>query len=224
VVATITTGHFALGSFSLSLTQPLVIQLGLEPTKSGKLLGVVPDDGTPGLDSGVIPVPGGIPGLLGVPGFPSSGNAADVGVMPELDGTVKVDIQALLSRKGAGFALPVSAYVVNSLISSSCVIAPIPVTATDGTTHPPAGVAPLTGGLGKVTISPQGITTVKGLDIVTNTFPVPAATSCDALGVVPIDGIINAAAGLPAAPGKSDAVLKGTASFANAAQVRSALG
>jgi hypothetical protein len=216
IIAKITSGTFALGSTTVKVTQPISVQLGLEPDGHGGLLGIVPDDGQPGLKSPVIYIPGGIPGLAGIPGFPSSGNALDAGFLPALDGTVDVNINNLLTQSGPAFSLPVSAAIVNEFISSSCTIEPIPVDATDGTTDPPAGVTPLKGGLGKVSVASNGLITITGLKLVDNTFPVPATQNCYALGVVPADQVLDTAVGLPAAPGKSSASLVVSAELAPA--------
>jgi hypothetical protein len=222
MVATIESGGFTLGSISASVTQPITIQLGLEPNGDGGLEAIVPDNGTPAMSSTTIWVPGGIPGLLGIKGFPTTGNALDAGFVPSLDGPVTVNVQAMASQTGPAFSMPLSASMVNEFISSSCHISPIDVDATDGTTTPPPGVAPLTGSLGSLTLSKDGVINIAGMTLVSNTFSVPDVQSCNLLNLVPIDAGLDYIAGLPAAPGKSSATFVVNAGLAPAKVVTKA--
>jgi hypothetical protein len=118
---------------------------------------------------------------------------------------------------GTALTLPVKVKLENPLLGSECYIgsnsSPITLNLTTGkTTGGP------TGNPGEqTTIEEGGILVISKISLVSNTFTAPGATGCGLFGL--LDGIINEKIGLPAASGKSTAVLNGKVELASASLV-----
>jgi len=200
MVATTTGGEFAISSTTLSLSAPIVINMGLYP-KHGELQAVAPTDGTPLMNAPPIPVSiEGISGLLTA--------------TPQLLGLPLVNLDNFLS--GAGPALPLSMDVLlsgpaSAGLGSDCTIGdaanPIMVDVTTGTTDPPPPNTPITGSLGQGNVNlKNGEFTQTGVTVVDNSFAVPGAYNC---GIIPgsLDTILDTYEGLPSASGNNTAVM-----------------
>jgi len=210
---------FDIGSTTVSSTTPSTISLGLIQ-KGANFKAVLPDNGTQALTSAPIPLPG---GLTGIPGAPDSGPLA-VTVTPQLVGTPVVSLVNLVSESGAGLVLPLDIQISNSLnlLGADCTIgdasSPVTLNLTTGTTDPPSPNTPITGTLGTVSSSDDGITTIKGLSLVDNAFAVPGTDNCGPDGV--LDQILDTDKGLPSAAGSNTAILSGDSYTVAASVVR----
>ena len=92
---------------------------------------------------------------------------------------------------------------------------------TTGTTEPPAGIEPITGSSGTVTLGGAGkIITLTNVALVDNTFAVPGANGCAGALATVVDPGVDLIVGLPASAGTSRAVLEGTVEAAGARSVK----
>jgi len=218
-----TSTTFEIGSTTVSSTSPTTLSLGLRYTKSGQVVAVLPDDGTPALVSPAIPLPG---GLTGIPG--ESGGDLAVTATPQLVGRPTVSLKNLLSANGAGLAMPIDVLVStpSGVLGPDCTIAdkatPITLNLTTGTTSPPPPNTPITGAVGTAVSSSNGLITDSGLKLVDNAFAVPGADNCGTDGV--LDEILDLDKGLPSAAGKNTAILAGSSYLAPASLISKHLG
>jgi len=204
-------GTFKLGKTLVTLKPGVTLQGGLGSRPEG--FGFVqandgrtlsgPDQSVPGGVLGVAIIQDLLPGVTNI--------AAEV----RLVGKPELVLGAALN-----VTLPVQVRLKNVLLGPRCVIGtaenPITLHLTTGTTQPPEGVEPMTGTGGTVTQPPMGANVLEfvGQTLVDNTFAVPGAQGCGALGL--LNKVVNLKSGLPAAPGVSHAVLV-TNTFAVAA-------
>lgn len=206
--ATITGGYFKLGKKSVPITKPITLTGGVTNAEVAKLR----YEAGGGLKAQPIKVPGGLTGMTGISEFILNVltlGSNDVYATPELvaDPTVTPE----------GINLPLKIKLKNNFLSSSCAIGsasnPLLVKLTTGTTTPPAGFTPLTGSMGESTFDPDKfIITSTGVKYVDNTFSTPGATGCGSffgLNLAPINDLVNSTIGIPATPGKSEAVQSG---------------
>jgi hypothetical protein len=205
-------GEFVIGSKTTPIEHPIVLQGGLA------------DEGVFGNDNeALIPplygaeeasktpqtIPGGLTGESEELGGPLTATA-------ELAGTVILNEQRLIDGGGPGVILPLKVHLQNELLGENCYIGsdehPLLLHLTDKKTEPPAGTEPIEGEEGKIVAIDKGeILELEGNELVDNSFEAPAATGC---GVNPLTELVttelvNADVGLPSAPGKSKAILKG---------------
>ncbi|MFZ0666824.1 MAG: hypothetical protein WAM97_13810 [Acidimicrobiales bacterium] len=210
---------FDIGSTTVSSTTPSTISLGLIQ-KGATFKAVLPDNGTQALTSAPIPLPG---GLTGIPGAPDSGPIA-VTVTPQLVGTPVVSIVNLISESGAGLVLPLDILISNSLnlLGADCTIgdasSPVTLNLTTGTTDPPGPNTAISGTVGTVSSSGDGITSIKNMSLVDNAFAVPGTDNCGPDGV--LDQILDTDKGLPSAAGSNTAILSGDSWTIAASTVR----
>jgi hypothetical protein len=177
-------------------------------------------------------VPGGLLGLVDTGGFGGAlitlfNNAVaagnDVYATAELVGPAKFDYLDFLFVSGPVVTLPVRVHLENPFLGSGCYIGssstPVTMAVTDGTTAPPAGVAPLTGDPGLLASNADGtVVTATGAKLVGNEFSVPKASNCGflLLDKLLITAAVNLKEGLPAAAGKNHAILQGTTRIGDA--------
>jgi hypothetical protein len=127
-----------------------------------------------------------------------------------------VSEENLGGRAGTALALPVKVHLENPLLGSTCYIGssstPIVWNLTTGTTHPPAGTAPITGSSGKLTFLEEfAIAEFSGVKLVDNNWSAPGASGCGGWPAEYIlNPIINASVGVPSAAGKNVAALENT--------------
>ncbi len=224
-----TSGTIKLGNASvpLSASNPVTLQGGFTLSDSGVTTWYNAASGFNTLSKTKLKVPGGLIGLVSTGGW--SGvlinlfNAAvasvnDVYATAELAGPVQFDyLNFALSLNDPAVILPIKVHLENPFLGSGCYIGsnsnPITLRLTVGTTSPPAGTAPITGYGGDKSSTDDGtVLTAANVKLVDNTFAVPAATNCGYLlpDKILITAGVNIKEGLPAAPGKSSAILQGT--------------
>lgn len=215
---------FEIGSTIVSSTSPTTVSMGVIFPQSGGEVVVLPDDGSQALQSPATPLPG---GLLGIPGAPDGGPLA-VTVTPQLVGLPTLNLFNLVGGSGIGLTLPLDVLVSTptGLLGSDCTIAdtanPILPNLTTGTTSPPPPNTPITGAVGKLTSTSEGLLKVKGMTLVDNSFAVPGAANCGPIGI--LDPILDLDKGLPSAAGSNTAILSGSAYTAPASLIRQYLG
>lgn len=214
VYSKVTGGEFTLGSKTVEITKPVVLQGGivngspkLVPAADGNTLSKTP-----------LTVPGGLVGVEGVGG--------EVTATAELAGTVELSAIDLLDGKGTAASLPLKVKLDNQALGEACYIAsdsePIEVELTTGTTSPPEPNKPITGNPGHFAVV-NGIQVITGNSLVGNAFSVPGANGCGGLLSVAVDPAVDLSAGLPAAAGKNTAIMNGTIEQAGAREVKAQL-
>lgn len=205
-------GEFVMGSKTVPITHPVILQGGLNGSAFEPLPLLQPLNGAEGVSATPQPIPGGLTGVSEEIGGPAYGVAEVAGP----SSLVKVDQFKLASGEGTAVELPVKIHLENEELGPNCYIGsdaePVVLHLTTGTTAPPSGTEPIKGSLGKPEDKDKNrIIEYKGNSLVDNTFAVPAATGC---GTSPLDeavitAVVNTAAGLPSAAGKNKAELNG---------------
>lgn len=217
LVATTTGGEFKLGSKTVQITKPIVMQGGL--IEGSHVLVPATDGNT--LSRSTFTVPG---GLTGIEGLPLGG---EVLASTELAGPIEVFEENLTDGRGPAVKLPVKVKLENPTLGEECYVGseaePIVLELTTGTTKPPSGTEPISGNPGTVGLNPaQNIVTISGASLVDNTFAVPGVTGCGGVLSPLLDAAVDVEAGLPASPGTSRAILTGTLAETNARAVKKA--
>ncbi|HUB35592.1 MAG TPA: hypothetical protein VL972_02100 [Solirubrobacteraceae bacterium] len=203
IVATTTSGEFKVGSKTVTIDKPIVLQGGL--TEGSEALVGASDGET--LSHTSLTVPGGLVGVEGVGG--------EVTATTELAGPVLVNEVNLSTGEGAAVTLPIVVKLENPALGDECLIGsegePIVLKLTTGTTSPPAPNTPIHGNRGTLTINEaQSIFTLTENSLVDNSFAAPGVSGCgEALAPV-LDPVVDLSAGLPAAAGTNTAILNGT--------------
>jgi hypothetical protein len=204
-------GAFKMGSKNVPITNPVILQGGLDGSAFEPLPLLQPLNGAEAVSASSQPIPGGLTGITEIIGGPASATAEVAGPST----VVHVSQFQLASGTGTGVELPIKVHLENALLGSNCYIGsdaePIVLHLTTGTTSPPAGTAPMTGKLGTIiTKDKSRLIEYKENSLVDNTFPVPAATGCGIGLTVPvITAAVNLDAGLPSAAGNNVAELNG---------------
>ena len=216
LVATTTSGEFKLANKTVPINKPVILQGGiiegshvLVPAADGNTLSRTP-----------LTVPGGLTGLEALP-------LGEVVAVTELAGPVEVFEENLSDGRGPAVKLPVKVKLENSVLGEECYVGsdtePILLQLTTGTTKPPAGTEPITGKPGTVSFNPSlTIITIAGSSLVDNTFTAPGATGCGGALSFLLDPVLDLEVGLPAAAGKSTAVLNGSLAETDAKDVKKA--
>lgn len=218
-----TSTTFQIGSTTVSSTEPATISLGIIFEKSGAIKAVVPADGTPALQSPALPLPG---GLTGIPGL--GGGILQVTATPQLVGVPKLSLLDLLTGNGPGLTLPIDVLVgtPTGLLGSDCTIgslmSPIRLHLTTGSTAPPAPNKPISGSPGKLSSRSTGETTISGMKLVDNAFPVSGASNCGIGGL--LDPVLDLDKGLPSKAGNNTAILAGSSYTIPASVIRQYVG
>jgi hypothetical protein len=219
IVAHTTSGEFKLGKKTVDITKTLTLQGGLKEG-SPELIAPV---GAEILSKVPIEVPGGLTGIEGL----GLGETTEVTATTELAGPVKVYQGNLLEGKGTAVTLPVKVKLENQALGSECYVGsaaePIVLNLTTGTTKPPAGVTPISGSPGTVSLNPAtSIASVSGQSLVENAFAVPGASGCGGSLAALVDEAVDVQVGLPAAAGENVAKLDGSSAVAPARAVKKA--
>jgi hypothetical protein len=215
VVSTTTSGEFKLGSKTVPITKPVVLQGGLK-LNSPVLVGA--RDGNT-LSKTALPVPGGIVGIELLPPL------TEVTATSELAGPVEIDTTAANSGKGVAAVLPMKVKLDNPALGASCYVGsnaePLTPHLTTGTTNPPAPNTPISGSPGEVAITAHGqVVTIMHSSLVDNAFAAPGANGCaEPLSAV-IDPAVDLQTGLPAAAGKNTAILNGSLAAASVTAIQ----
>lgn len=236
-----TSGSFKLGNTTVPIpaTKKIVLQGGViasfDPVTGFEIDQWVNAKNGVTLSKTPLEVPGGLLGIMDASGF--GGLLLDlfeaaihgvngVQATAELVGPVEYNFTNFASASGQAIKLPVRIKLDNPFLGSGCYIgsssSPVNLSLTTGTTSPPPGNTPLTGDIGSVDYLDGGnLLAVTNNKLVGNTFSVPRASGC---GSILFRLLINAAVdlkvGLPAASGKSAAILQGNLKAGNADKVR----
>ncbi|MGH9016126.1 MAG: hypothetical protein ACRDY1_00115 [Acidimicrobiales bacterium] len=214
-----TSTTFQIGSTTVSSTSPTTVSLGLITAATGAVTAVLPDDGSPALQTAAIALPGGLTGISGL-----DGGVLAVSVTPQLVGVPGVNLGNLLSGNGPGLTLPIDVLIStpSGVLGSGCTIAdaadPIMLDLTTGTTDPPAPATPVSGSPGTLTSSDDGLLTITGMKLVDNAFAVPTADNCGPGSLA--DEVLDVDKGLPSAAGSNSAVLAGSSETAPSKLIR----
>jgi len=204
-------GEFKMGTAgkSVPITNPTVLQGGLEAEGFGVYPLIPPRFGALSLSKTPQPVPGGLTGLSEEVGGPVYATA-------ELAGTPFVRPTSLGFGEHKAIELPIKVHLENEQLGPNCYIGsdtePVNIALWDGPTEPPEGVEPIEGKIGTVkALDKNKITEFEGNELVGNTFEAPAAKNCgtNALTEPVITALVDTAEGLPSPPGKNVARLKG---------------
>lgn len=235
-----TSGEVVLGSKTVPIVNPVVLQGGVGTPDETFLAKFYPAVNGETLSKAAQPVPGGLAGIINCKEISIGWLRVSCEVVFEngltgLNATlelarpateIKVGLGNILVGEEVGVILPVKMHLENPFLGSGCYIGsssePIMWNLTTGTTEPPAGTAPISGTPG--TVEKKGedgnILRLNGNTQVDNTWAAPGASGCGGWPAEYIlDPIINAASGVPAKAGKNTAVLIGYADEATAAEV-----
>ena len=214
IVSTTTSGEFKLGSKTVPITKPVILQGGLT-ANSAVLVGAA--DGNT-LSKTALPVPGGIVGIELLPPL------TEVTATAELAGPVEVNVVNANKGEGVAAVLPMKVKLDNPALGASCRVGsnaePLTPQLTTGTTNPPPPNTPISGSPGQTVIHAHGqLFTIVNSSLVDNAFAAPGANGCaEPLSAV-IDPAVDLQTGLPAA-GKNTAILNGTLAAASVTAIK----
>jgi hypothetical protein len=236
LVSTTTSGSFKLGTATVPVTAPIVLQGGFAVDANNDTTWYNAGNGGATLSNTPLNVPGGLLGLVNPGGFfglleqafeNAIRSANGVTATAELAGPVQFNYLNYAIGDGTAVTLPLKIHLQNAFLGPNCYIGsssrPVTLNLTVGTTSPPAGTAPITGDPGNVVFTPDGhLLTATGSKLVDNTFSVPAATDC---GYLPLDKLlitaaVNSREALPARAGTNVAILQGNAQIGDIQQIR----
>lgn len=232
LVSDTTSGAIKLGNQNVPINKLIRLQGGITADPDTGATGFVNANGGRTLSRTGLKVPGGLTGLI-TPApswsaplrslfYAAVNSVNDVTATAELVGPVGFNLGNLLDGSAPSIDLPLRIKLDNPFLGDSCYIgsagSPVRFRLTNGTTAPPAGVAPISGSSG--TLSNNGdITVLTNQSLVDNTFSVPKASGCGGIFSLIINPVVDAKIGLPAAPGASVARLTGNARIAPASSV-----
>jgi len=228
VAATTESGEFKVGTQTVPLVKPQLLQGGfIENEETGLLTFVAAADGNT-LPKTPQKVPGGLSGLVNCTEISNffervacelvfENGATGVNATVELAApasSIGLNEENLLFSKGTALSLPVKVKLENAFLGSECYIgsnaSPLKIDLTTGTTAPPLPNKPITGKVGTITTRAEGgILVDKGNSLVNNSFSAPGASGCGGVFAFLIDPIINAKLSLPSAAGHNTAILNG---------------
>lgn len=213
VYSKVTSGSFTLGSKTVPIDKPVILQGG---TTAGSNALVPAADGDT-LSATSLTVPGGLVGIEGLGG--------EVTATAELAGTVQMSASNLLLGKGTAVTLPLEVRLGNPLLGEACYIGsssePVEPQLTSGATSPPGPNKPISGSPGRLARAGNGnIVVVEENTLVDNAFAVPGANGCGGLLSLVLDPLVDASAGVPASAGHNTAILGGVLETAAANVVR----
>jgi hypothetical protein len=200
VINTTHSGVFVIGSTTLPIDKPIVLQGGVENLGPSPLYEAI---GAPTLSSAPAKVPGGLLGIMNpAPDWPGplwtafwavAAFANDVTATMEPVGTIQTNFSNALFPPTDGSdptaaRLAVRVRLQNPFLGNSCYIGsqqnPIVIKLQTGTTQPPLPNLPISGNTGTVetVITDEenfiGYLQVNGATFVDNAFAVPAASGC----------------------------------------------
>jgi len=204
LLSTVTSGEFKIGSNTVAIDKPIVLQGGYNPT-THELVGAT--DGNT-LSKTPLKIPG---GLLGIELL---GDLTEVTATAELAAPAHLDLKNL---GGAGplVNLPLKVKLDNPLLGNACFIGsssePVTLNLTDGTTNPPPPNEPISGKFGTAIIKDQGrILGATENTLVDNAFSAPGVNGCAGILSLVVDPAVDLKAGLPAAAGTNTAIMNGS--------------
>jgi hypothetical protein len=215
VSATVTGGEFKVGSKTVIINKPMVLQGGqinkqeaLVPAADGNTLSKTP-----------LTVPGGLTGIGGIGG--------EVTATTELVGPVLINTFHLFTQEGTAVTLPIRVKLDNPALGPECFIGselePITLRLTTGTTKPPSPNTPISGSQGTIHIRGEGtFATVEGVSLVDNSFASPGVSGCGGALAFLLNPVVNLDAGLPATAGHNTAILDQSVSQAAPKYVKKA--
>ncbi|MGX6446708.1 hypothetical protein ACVU7I_01350 [Patulibacter sp. S7RM1-6] len=232
LVSDTTGGSIKLGNQTVPINKTIRLKGGVTVDEDTFETGFVNATNGQTLSRTPLKVPGGLTGLITPPAdwsqplktlFYAAVNAGnDVTATAELAGPVQFSFGNLLNGTGTAIELPLRVKLDNPFLGDNCYIgsssSPVRLRLTNGTTTPPAGVAPISGVPGELGAI-EDITTLSGQSLVDNTFSVPKASGCGGVFSFAVNPIVNLKIGLPSAAGVSVARFNGNAKLAPAASV-----
>ena len=204
VRSVVTGGHVKIGSKEVPIANPITISGGVEEGLTG-----FSANAKGGLTLVKQKVPGGVIGLTGLTW------------LAEFLGSEALTLYAVTEAAGlptlsfTDLTLPVRVHLINPVLGNNCRIgsftSPIVFHLTFGTTSPPPPNKPITGVEPVAEFEPaREIITLNHGTYVDNSFAAPGANGCvlTLFGFIPvsINGVVNAASGLPAAAGTNETV------------------
>ena len=189
IYSKVTSGHFKMGNKDVPITNPIVLSGGTE----NELLGFAYNSkgGMPPVKQ---KVPGGVIGLTGLTW------------LAEFLGSEALTLYAateLAGQPALGFtniSLPIKVHLINRALGNNCYV---------GSTSNPINLSMNVTAAPKIGFTPLGILTLDAT-YADKTFSAPGASGCvlTLFGFIPIsiNGLVNAASGLPAASGTNETV------------------
>jgi len=225
--ATTESGSIKIGSKTVPIVSPIVLQGGLHEASEENLEFIAAEDGNT-LSKSAQPVPGGLLGIMApefLPGFLKTLfnefiNKGVTGVTATTElaapaSTIKFNLNHLVEGTGIAFTLPIKVKLDNPFLGSSCFIGsnahPINIELTTGTTSPPPPNTPITGKVGEVKFEEEfTIVKIAKNSLVNNSFAAPGAEGCGGIFSFLIDPAVNAQLNTPSAAGHNTAILNGT--------------
>jgi hypothetical protein len=237
VYSTTTGGEVRLGKTTVPISRTITLQGGVMENEVEELFVGAADGNT--LSKTPLAVPGGLAGLVkcneignfverlacelvfqnGVTGVTATTELAAQA------SAIGINEGNLVAGNGTALSLPIKVKLDNPLLGSECYIGsnahPIVLHLTSGTTNPPAPNKPIKGTIGTFEFKDSGEYAIdRGVSLVDNAFPAPAAQGCGGIFAFLIDPIVNGKAGLPAAAGNNTAVLSDPLQVAGAGAVK----
>jgi hypothetical protein len=213
-------GEFKIGSHAVPITNPEILQGGIEKEGLGLYQLIAPRFGAEAVSKTPQKVPGGLTGLseeIGGPVYATAEPAGSIFLRPAALG---------FGWKGGAIIFPIKVHLENELLGPNCYIGsdaePIILHLSDGLTEPPEGTEPIEGNVGTVeALDKSKIREFKGNKLVDNGWAAPAATGCgtNALTEAATTLLVNTAEGLPSAAGKNVAILEGNLFTTSSASV-----
>jgi len=216
-------GYFQMGSKTVPLVNPVVLQGGLEGiglkfvgAENGETLSKTPQ-----------PVPGGLLGITAPKWWPiwlqnwfnNQINEGLTGVKATVeiagpDSGISIDVLNLLFETGTAISLPTKIKLSNPILGGNCYIGsdsnPVVIDFTSGETSPPPPNEPIHGSAGTFeTNESETLITLSGGRLVNNSFAAPGAHGCGGLFSLFVDPLVNSLVGLPSPAGTNTAVLEG---------------
>jgi hypothetical protein len=229
-------GYFTIGSKTVPLKNPVILQGGLELVTGGSQFYGAENGET--LSKTPQPVPGGLLGIVAPAWWPKflrdlfnetiNNGFTGVNATVEVAGpatNIKVNALNLILQKGIALSLPTKIKLSNSFLGNNCYIgsdsSPVALEFTTGTTSPPPPNVPIKGSAGVITENEaETLFTAAGGQLVNNSFAAPGASGCGGLFSFLVDPLVNSIIGIPSAAGHNTAILEGKLQNAEAEAVR----
>jgi hypothetical protein len=234
VVSDTTSGGFKLGNQNVPINKRIRLQGGIDAgdETTGQNVFYGAKNGQT-LERTKLNVPGGLLGITIPSAVPQPvrglleaaiNTVNGVTATAELVGPVGFNFANYSNAVGTAVTLPIRVKLDNPFLGSNCYIgsasSPVTLNLTNGTTTPPAGVAPISGEYGAVDFFDDANLLVNtGVSLVDNTFSAPKAKGCGGALSWAIDPVVNLKIGLPAAAGKNVARFTGNAKIGSADRV-----
>jgi hypothetical protein len=234
IVSDTTSGSIKLGNQDVPITKRIRLQGGIDggDETTGENVFYGAKNGVT-LERTALDVPGGLLGITIPPIVPQPvrgylQKAIDTGngvkATAELVGPVGFNFANYANAEGIGVTLPIRVKLQNPFLGDDCYVGsaadPITIRLTNGTTAPPAGVAPISGTYGTVDFFDDANLLVNtGVTLVDNTFTAPRAKGCGGAFAWAIDPVVDAKIGLPTTAGQCVARFTGDAYLGSASRV-----